>query len=47
MGAGSGGFLLAVRKENWTREEILAISSSVASTCPDLKLTLTNVNIVQ
>ena len=47
MGAGSGGFLLAVRKENWTREEILTISSSVASTCPDLKLTLTDVNIVQ
>ena len=46
MGAGSGGFLLCVRKENWNREEILAISTSVASSCPDLGLTLTEVDIV-
>ena len=46
MGAGSGGFLLAVRKENSTREEILSISASASSSCPDLKLSLTNVCIV-
>ena len=46
MGAGSGGFLLCVRKENWNREEILAISTSVASSCPDLEVTLTEVDIV-
>ena len=46
MGAGSGGFLLSVRKENWNGEEILAISTSVVSSCPDLELTLTKVDIV-
>ena len=46
MGAGGGGYLVAIRKENWTREEILHLSTSVASTCPDLKITLTDVDIV-
>ena len=46
MGAGSSGFLLCVRKENWNREEIFALSTSVASSCPDLDLTLTEVDIV-
>ena len=46
MGAGSGGFLLAVRKDNSTREDILSISTSASSSSPDLKLSLTNISIV-